>query len=75
MRENTDDFFDDAETVKSFRFETVWLKQPSAQKCSPYKNPFKIWTGTFFERGLSSVRHVQFVCTSEIGIGPVNSKL
>jgi hypothetical protein len=26
MRENIDDFFYDAETVKSFRFRTFWLK-------------------------------------------------
>jgi hypothetical protein len=42
MRKNIDNFFDDAETVKSFRFRSLWLKKPSALKYITLQNPFKI---------------------------------
>jgi hypothetical protein len=74
-----DAFFDVTETVKSFRFRTFWLKKSSAPKYSSYKTLSKFelaqFFGFFFVSGLNSVRHVQYVCTSEIGIEPVNSKL
>jgi hypothetical protein len=68
MRENIDDFFDDAETVKSFKFRTFCLKQPSAPKYSPYKTLSKFELAHFFVPGLSLVRHVQCVYTFGIGI-------
>jgi hypothetical protein len=74
MRKNIDDFFDDAETVKSFRFRTFWLKYPPPAKYSPYKTLSKFELAHFFVPGLSSVRHMQYICTGGIGIKPVNRK-
>jgi hypothetical protein len=68
-----DDFFDDAETVKSLRFRTFWLKHPSTLKYSPYKTLSKFKLVHIFVPGLSSVRHVQYVSTSGISIEPVNN--
>jgi hypothetical protein len=46
-----------------------------APKHSPYKTLSKFELAHFFVPGLSSARHAQYVCTSGIGIEPVNSKL
>jgi hypothetical protein len=75
MSKNIDDFFDDTETGKSFRFRTFWLKKRSAPKYSPNKTLPKFELAHFFVSVLSSVRHVQYVCTNGIGFKPVNSKL
>jgi hypothetical protein len=73
MRKTIEDFLDDAETIKSFRFRSFWLKKPSAQKYISNKSLSKF--EHCFVSGLSSVRHVLYVCISEIGIEPINSKI
>jgi hypothetical protein len=41
-------FFSDAETVKSFRFQTFWQKKPSTPKYNPFKTLSKFELAQFF---------------------------
>jgi hypothetical protein len=60
MGKNVDDFFDDTESVKSFRFRTFWFNKKkqkhSTPKYSPYKILSKFELEHFFVFELSSVR-------------------
>jgi hypothetical protein len=71
---NVDDFFDDAEILKSIRFRTFCLKKHSDQKYSPYKTLSKFELAQFVF-GWSSVRHVQYACTKGKDIEAIDSKL
>jgi hypothetical protein len=78
MSQKSYDFVNDAETVKSFGFRTIWfLKETFHPKIQSLKIFSEIEMTHFFVFGLSSVWHLQYVCTDGIGIElhVVDSKL
>jgi hypothetical protein len=73
MSKNIDDFVDDIETIKLFRFRT-FVNKTSAPKHRSYKTLSELkWH--FFVFRLRSVRHEQYDCTNWIRIELDNNEL